>query len=123
MNEDKLESQSEGYVPMDGFAARPLVGPGRWVTFPDQTVLYTNDSTVLFAENDDTTSSLVDAVVAISRLFKQGYSATEAFDLLSKSLPVSTGDLSEIASTSPIAIRPASSDAGSTFGNARRSTP
>jgi hypothetical protein len=98
INQDKLDSQAATAVWVDGYTALPLSGPGRWVTFQDGTTIYTDDNTKLFAKNKQgTTIGLVEAVVAIGKLFDAGRPATEAFEQLRNGAPVTTGDLSELA--------------------------
>ncbi|WP_342660400.1 hypothetical protein Rruber_00234 [Rhodococcus ruber] len=98
INQHKLDDQAEGYVWVDGYAALPLSGPGRWMTYPDGTTIYTDDATKLFVKNKQgTTIGLVEAVGAIRELFKAGKTVTEAFEALRNGAPVTTGDLSELA--------------------------
>lgn len=98
INQDKLDSQAETAVWVDGYDALPLSGPGRWITYPDGTTIYTDDNTKLFVRNkQSTTAGLVEAVVAIRKLYKAGKTATEAFEQIRNGTPVATGDLSELA--------------------------
>jgi hypothetical protein len=96
ISNDKMESQALGYVPVPGFAAGPMTGQGRWVVYPDGTVLYTDDNNILFAKNANSTMGLIEAVQAIRGLHLAGKTSSEAFEALrGNALPVS-GDLSEI---------------------------
>ncbi|MEU2004535.1 hypothetical protein ACH47B_26390 [Rhodococcus sp. NPDC019627] len=101
INEDKLISQADTAVWVDGgYEAVPLSGPGRWMTFPDGTIIYTDDDTKLFAKNDESfTYGLMEAILAIEKLWAAGKTATEAFETLRGNVPVPvvSGDLSEIA--------------------------
>jgi hypothetical protein len=94
---DKMIDQARGYVALPGFEALPLEGPGRWVIFPDSTVLYTDDSNILFAKGPSDSDTFDDLVIATSKLFHAGRTATQALEQLRGSLPVTTGDLSELA--------------------------
>lgn len=99
--EDKMDSQAESAVWVDeGYDALPLSGPGRWMTFPDGTIVYTDDANKLFAKNDEAyTRGMSQAIQAIDKLWKAGKTATEAFETLRGNIPVpvASGDLSEIA--------------------------
>ena len=98
INQDKLDSQAETAVWVDGYDALPLSGPGRWMTHPDGTTIYTDDNTKLFVKNEQgTTTCLVQAVLAINKLHGQGKTPTEAFEQLRNGAPVTEGDLSELA--------------------------
>ncbi|MGW8815509.1 hypothetical protein [Gordonia terrae] len=96
--DDKVASQALGKELLPDFAALPRTGPGRWVRFPEGTVLYTDDANILFAidDNDETTVLTSNLVVATSRMYEAGKSATEAFEELRGDLPVVSGDLSEL---------------------------
>ena len=97
INQDKLDSQAATAVWVDGYDALPLSGPGRWITYPDGTTIYTDDSTKLFAKNEQgTTAGLVEAVIAIRKLYKAGNTAAEAFEELRNGASVTTGDLSDL---------------------------
>lgn len=98
MSQDKMDSQAETSFWVDSYKALPLEGPGRWMTYPDGTTIYTDDDTKLFAKNSKgTTLGFVDAIVAIDKLHGQGKTPTEAFEALRANVPVVSGDLSEIA--------------------------
>ena len=98
INQDKLDNQAETAVWVDGYDALPLSGPGRWIAYPDGTTIYTDDNTKLFVKNKQgTTAGLVEAVIAIRKLYKAGNTAAEAFEKLRNRVPVTTGDLSELA--------------------------
>jgi hypothetical protein len=98
IGEDKVLSQALTNVAADGYEALPLAGPGRWMTYPDGTIIYTDDANKLFAKNaNGHTGAFIDAIVAINRLFGAGKTATEGFEALRGPVPVVSGDLSEIA--------------------------
>ncbi|AWY03822.1 hypothetical protein SEA_NEDARYA_3 [Gordonia phage Nedarya] len=98
ISEDKVLSQALGKELVDDFEAGPMTGPGRWVRFPDGTVLYTDDANILFAKNDEATTEITyELIQASSKLFEAGKTATAAFDLLNGDLDVVAGDLSTIA--------------------------
>lgn len=96
--DEKIEQQAESYEWVDGYSGGPLEGTGRWAVFPDDTIIYTDDANILFAKNDrSTTVDLLTAVLTIRQLFKEGLSATTAFNKLTESERVISGDLSTIA--------------------------
>lgn len=96
--DDKVASQALGKEWVPDFAALPRTGPGRWVRFPEGTVLYTDDANILFAMDDHDETSLLTykLVLATTRAYEAGKTATEAFEELRGDLPVIFGDLSEL---------------------------
>lgn len=98
IDEEKLQDQAQYEWVDEGYEALPLSGPGRWMTYPDGTTIYTDDDTILFVKNDrETPIGTVEAVLAIDKLWHAGKTPTEAFEALRANVPVVSGDLSEIA--------------------------
>jgi len=91
--ESKYRAESSAYEQTDSFDATPMAGPGRWSVIGG-TVLYTNDSNVLFADGE--TDLATHFYKEMDAAFTAGKTATETFDLLRGNADVVSGDLSEI---------------------------
>lgn len=94
--DDKYLAEANACEKIPNFAARPLSGAGRWALLHNnETVLFTNDSNILYAEGDGDEAYWLR--IEIDSAYDAGQTATQAFDQLRAGATVITGDLSELA--------------------------
>lgn len=91
--DNKYEAESNAYEQIACFDAAPMAGAGRWSVIGG-TVLYTNDSNILFADGD--TDLATHFYKEMDAAFAAGKTATETFDRLRGNAAAVSGDLSEI---------------------------
>lgn len=94
--QEKYLAEASACEKVPNFAARPLSGAGRWVLLHNnETVLFTNDSNILYAEGDGDEAYYL--MIEIDSAYAAGQTATEAFDRLRAGAAVINGDLSVLA--------------------------